>query len=68
MHDLLVEFFPYTMKSLPMLWRSTVETLQMTFWSGGISFVLGLLLGVLHRTPTVAICGEYCVYFFTGNR
>ena len=30
-----------------MLWRSTVETLQMTFWSGGISFVLGLALGIL---------------------
>ena len=47
MHDLLLEFFPYTMKSLPMLWRSTVETLQMTLWSGSISFVLGLALGVL---------------------
>ncbi len=47
MHELLVECFPYTMKSLPMLWRSTVETLQMTFWSGSISFVLGLALGVL---------------------
>ena len=47
MLDLLVEYFPYTMKSLPMLWRSTVETLQMTFWSGSISFVLGLALGVL---------------------
>ena len=47
MLDLLVEYFPYTMKSLPMLWRSTVETLQMTLWSGSISFVLGLALGVL---------------------
>lgn len=47
MLDLLVEYFPYTMKSLPMLWRSTVETLQMTLWSGSISFVLGLTLGVL---------------------
>ena len=47
MHELLLEFFPYTMKSLPMLWRSTVETLQMTFWSGSISFVLGLVLGIL---------------------
>ena len=47
MHELLTEFFPYTMKSLPMLWRSTVETLQMTFWSGSISFVLGLVLGVM---------------------
>ena len=47
MHELLLEFFPYTMKSLPMLWRSTVETLQMTLWSGSISFVLGLALGVL---------------------
>ena len=47
MHELLLEFFPYTMKSLPMLWRSTVETLQMTFWSGSISFVLGLVLGVM---------------------
>ena len=47
MHDLLLELFPYTMKSLPMLWRSTVETLQMTLWSGSISFVLGLALGVL---------------------
>ena len=47
MHELLLELFPYTMKSLPMLWRSTVETLQMTFWSGSISFVLGLVLGVL---------------------
>ena len=47
MLDLLVEYFPYTMKSLPMLWRSTVETLQMTLWSGNISFVLGLALGVL---------------------
>ena len=47
MHELLLEYFPYTMKSLPMLWRSTVETLQMTLWSGSISFVLGLALGVL---------------------
>ncbi|WP_298065912.1 methionine ABC transporter permease [uncultured Mailhella sp.] len=47
MQELLTELFPYTMKSLPMLWRSTVETLQMTFWSGGISFVLGLALGIL---------------------
>lgn len=47
MHELLMEFFPYTMQSLPMLWRSTVETFQMTFWSGGISFVVGLFLGIL---------------------
>ena len=47
MRELLLECVPDTMKSLPMLWRSTVETLQMTFWSGSISFVLGLVLGVL---------------------
>ena len=47
MQEFLTNVFPYVMKKPDQLWKSVVETLQMTAWSGAFMFVFGLFLGVL---------------------
>lgn len=47
MHGFLVELIPNVMSKLPQLWKAVVDTLVMLGWSGAISFVLGLALGVI---------------------
>ena len=47
MQELLNNLFPYVMKKPEQLWKSVVETLQMTGWSGAFMFVFGLMFGVL---------------------
>lgn len=50
MQEFLTKYLPNVMDSLPTLRQSTVETLEMVLIAGGISFVLGLLLGTLLTT------------------
>lgn len=47
MQEVLNNLFPYVMKKPDQLWKSVVETLQMTAWAGVFMFVFGLILGVL---------------------
>lgn len=46
MQELLINIFPNVMSKLPDFYESIYETLVMVGWSGSISFVLGLLLGI----------------------
>lgn len=45
--SILIKLFPYTMEKVPQFLDSILQTLQMVGLSGGISFVLGLLFGLL---------------------
>ena len=47
MQEVLNNLFPYVMKKPDQLWKSVVETLQMTAWAGVFMFVFGLILGLL---------------------
>ncbi len=47
MQELLSTYFPNVMTKLPVFYKSIAETMQMLLHSGWISFVIGLLLGVL---------------------
>ena len=47
MQETLNNLFPYVMKKPDQLWKSVVETLQMTAWSGAFMFVFGLIFGVV---------------------
>jgi D-methionine transport system permease protein len=47
MQGLLLKLMPNVAGSLPKLWQSTVETVQMLGISGSISFALGLIIGVM---------------------
>ena len=47
MHEFLLKLLPNVMEKLPAFWDAIVETLIMVAWSGGISFLIGLGLGVL---------------------
>lgn len=47
MQDLLYSLIPNVMAKLPDFWEAIGDTLLMAVWSGTISFVLGLALGVL---------------------
>lgn len=46
MQDLLVRFFPNVISKLPDFYESIYETFIMFGWSGSISFIFGLLLGI----------------------
>lgn len=46
MQELLTDLIPNVMSKLPVFYQSIEQTLVMLGWSGGISFVLGLLLGI----------------------
>ena len=47
MQELLNNWIPNVMAKLPDFWEAIGDTLLMVAWSGAISFVLGLTLGVL---------------------
>lgn len=47
MQEMLFELLPHVMDNLPDLWEALADTLLMVLWSGAISFLLGLFLGVL---------------------
>ncbi len=47
MKEILEQFLPNIMNKLPEFYESVFETLLMLGWSGSISFVLGLLFGII---------------------
>lgn len=47
MQDFLNNLIPNVMEKLPTFYKAIADTLLMVVWSGAISFVLGLALGVL---------------------
>ena len=47
MQELLNKWIPNVMDRLPDFWQAIGDTLLMVVWSGAISFVLGLALGVV---------------------
>ena len=47
MEELLNRFIPNVMDRTDIFWESLVETIIMVGWAGGISFLLGIVLGVL---------------------
>lgn len=47
MQDLLIKLIPNVMEKLPTFYEAIADTLLMVVWSGAISFVLGLALGIL---------------------
>lgn len=47
MQDLLLNLIPNVMEKLPTFYKAIGDTLIMVFWSGMISFLLGLILGVM---------------------
>lgn len=47
MQELLIRLFPNVMSKLPDFYESIYETFIMVGWSGSISFVIGLLLGIM---------------------
>lgn len=47
MQELLNKWIPNVMERLPDFWQAIGDTLLMVVWSGAISFVLGLALGVV---------------------
>ncbi len=46
MQELLNNLIPNIMNKLPAFYQSIQETFIMTLWSGGISFILGIILGI----------------------
>lgn len=47
MQGFLISFFPNVMSKLPDFYESIFDTLLMVGWSGSISFILGLILGIV---------------------
>ena len=47
MEEVLNEWIPNVMNKLPALYESIYETLVMIGWSGSISFIIGLFLGII---------------------
>lgn len=47
MQELLLNLIPNIMGKLPAFYEAIGDTLIMAFWSGSISFVLGMILGVI---------------------
>ena len=47
MQALLQQVIPNVMDKLPAFWKAIGDTLLMTVWAGAVSFVLGLVLGVI---------------------
>ena len=46
MQELLIRIFPNVMSKLPGFYESIYETMVMVLWSGAISFIFGLILGI----------------------
>ena len=46
MQELLISLMPNVMSKLPVFGKSIIDTLVMAIWSGMISFVIGMILGV----------------------
>ena len=47
MQEMLANWMPHVMERLPDLWEAVADTLLMVLWSGAVSFLLGMVLGVL---------------------
>lgn len=47
MQEMLTNWFPHVMERLPEFYKAIGDTLLMVVWAGAISFVMGLVLGVL---------------------
>lgn len=50
MQELLNSLIPNIMDKLPVFWQAIGDTLLMVVWSGVISFLLGLLMGIIITT------------------
>ena len=63
MQELLNKWIPNVMERLPDFWQAIGDTLLMVVWSGVISFVLGLAMGVVVTvTRPGGILGNRVVY------
>lgn len=63
MQEFLNEIIPNVMARLPDFYAAIKDTLIMVAWSGAVSFVLGLLLGVLLTvTKSGGICQNKVIY------
>ena len=47
MQEFLISIFPNVISKLPDFYESIYETIVMVGWSGSISFILGILLGII---------------------
>lgn len=47
MQEFLLNYLPNVSESLPILWQSTIETLEMVLLAGILSFAFGIVLGTL---------------------
>ena len=54
MQEFLNNIIPNVMAKLPDFYAAIGDTLLMVVWSGAISFVLGLALGVLLTVPAAS--------------
>lgn len=63
MHELLLNLMPNVMQKLPAFYEAIADTLLMIGWSGAISFVMGLAIGVVVTvTKPGAILENKAVY------
>ncbi|KMY23860.1 D-methionine transport system permease protein [Actinobaculum suis] len=68
MHDFLVSIIPNVMARLPEFYQAIIDTIVMTVWSGVISFLLGLIFGiVLVVTKPGGILQNAPLYQFTDK-
>lgn len=68
MHDFLVSIIPNVMVRLPEFYQAIIDTIVMTVWSGVISFLLGLIFGiVLVVTKPGGILQNAPLYQFTDK-
>ncbi|OCA93078.1 ABC transporter permease [Actinobaculum suis] len=68
MHDFLVSIIPNVMARLPEFYQAIIDTIVMTVWSGVISFLLGLVFGiVLVVTKPGGILQNAPLYQFTDK-
>lgn len=47
MQEIMYRLMPNVMDKLPVFYRAIIDTVIMVLWSGAISFILGLILGVI---------------------
>lgn len=63
MNEWLINLFPHLAERLPEFWQATLDTIAMTAISGGISFVIGMVLAVfLTITRPEAICENTAIF------
>ena len=63
MQEFLSNWIPNVMERLPAFYEAIGDTLQMIAWSGAITFIIGLILGVLLSvTKQGAILENWLVY------